>query len=194
MSINGHKNSCIRIMYLKRKKRKDTYYSHYIPQNISTLPLTKWSYTNSPPKNDYSHIKIRSPPFCHEWQRVTVLSRHLIGRASISIIWSIIVIILILRSRSHGRRWWWSSLRSKTTHRRLSSCNMTDTNIHLIQLCRECIEASIHALQLRHDILKTHPPKKKEEPIWMELNGMELDERKELLNPTATTEVGPLYV
>ena len=41
----------------KEKKRKDTYYPHYIPQNISTLPLTKWSYTNSPPKNDYSHIK-----------------------------------------------------------------------------------------------------------------------------------------
>ena len=25
----------------KEKKRKDTYYPHYIPQNISTLPLTK---------------------------------------------------------------------------------------------------------------------------------------------------------
>ena len=73
-------------------------------------------------------------------------------------------------------------------------CNTTDTNVHLIQLRRECIEASIHALQLRHDILKTHPPKKKEEPIWMELNGMELNERKELLNPTATIEAGPRYV
>ena len=31
MSINGHKTSCTRIMYLKRKKRKDTYYPHYIP-------------------------------------------------------------------------------------------------------------------------------------------------------------------
>ena len=41
-------------MYLKWKKRKDTYYPHYIPQNISTLPLTKWSYTNSPSKNGKS--------------------------------------------------------------------------------------------------------------------------------------------
>ena len=31
----------------KEKKRKDTYYPHYIPQNVSKLPLTKWSYTNS---------------------------------------------------------------------------------------------------------------------------------------------------
>ena len=42
-------------------KKKDTYYPYYIPQNISTLPLTKWSYTNSPPKNDYSHIQNYSP-------------------------------------------------------------------------------------------------------------------------------------
>ena len=47
----------------KRKKRKDTKYPHYIPQNISTLPLTKWSYTNSPPKNDYSHIQPKLLPF-----------------------------------------------------------------------------------------------------------------------------------
>ena len=26
-------------------------------KKISTLSLTKWSYTNSPPKNDYSHIQ-----------------------------------------------------------------------------------------------------------------------------------------
>ena len=65
MSINGHKTSCTRVMYLKRKKRKDTYYPHYIPQKVSTLPLTKWSYTNSPPKIDYSHTKT-TPPFCHE--------------------------------------------------------------------------------------------------------------------------------
>ena len=42
----------------KKKKRKDTYYPHYIPQNVSTLPLTKWSHINSPPKIDYSHTKI----------------------------------------------------------------------------------------------------------------------------------------
>ena len=51
-------------------------------------------------------------PFCHEWQRVRVSSRHLIGRASISIIIIrniiviTIIIIFILRIRSQGRRWW----------------------------------------------------------------------------------------
>ena len=25
----------------KKKERRDTYYPHYIPQNVSTLPLTK---------------------------------------------------------------------------------------------------------------------------------------------------------
>ena len=40
----------------KVEKRKNTYNPDYIPQ-ISTLPLTKWSYTNSPPKYDYSHIQ-----------------------------------------------------------------------------------------------------------------------------------------
>ena len=34
MSINGHKTSCTRVMYLKRKKRKSTYYPHYIPKKM----------------------------------------------------------------------------------------------------------------------------------------------------------------
>ena len=45
----------------KKKGKKRYEYPHYIPQNISTLPLTKWSYTNSPPKNDYSYIQNYSP-------------------------------------------------------------------------------------------------------------------------------------
>ena len=49
----------------KERKKKDTYYPYYMPQNVSTLPLTKWSYTNSSPMIDYSHIKTTSP-FCHE--------------------------------------------------------------------------------------------------------------------------------
>ena len=47
-------------MFLKKRKEKDTNNPHYIPQ-ISTLPLTKWSYTNSPPKYDYSYIQNYSP-------------------------------------------------------------------------------------------------------------------------------------
>ena len=49
-------------------------------------------------------ISKTTPPFYHEWQRVRVSSRHLIGRASISIIIIIvitIIIILSLRIRSH---------------------------------------------------------------------------------------------
>ena len=36
-----HKTLCTRVMYLKRKKRKDTYYPYYIPQNVSTPPPNK---------------------------------------------------------------------------------------------------------------------------------------------------------
>ena len=44
-----------------RKKRKDTKHPHYIPpkKKKKTLPLRKMS--NSPPKNDYSHIQNYSP-------------------------------------------------------------------------------------------------------------------------------------
>ena len=52
---NGHKTHGQDIMYLKWREKKDTNNPHYIPQK-STLPLTKMSYTNSPPKNDYFHI------------------------------------------------------------------------------------------------------------------------------------------
>ena len=103
-----------------------------------------------------------TPPFCHEWQRVKVSSRHLIDRASISIIIirSIIVIIiiisLILKIRSYGRRWWRGSLRSKSAHGRLLSSNEANTNIHLIQLYGKCNESNIHALKLRHDVSQRH--------------------------------------
>ena len=55
-------------MYPKKRKRKEKIQNIlYIPQNISTLPLKKWSYTNSPPKNDYSHIQ----NYSHFLSRVT---------------------------------------------------------------------------------------------------------------------------
>ena len=127
----------------------------------TTLPLTKCL---TLPLRMTTLISKTTPPFCHEWQRVRVSSRHLIGIASISIIIirSIIVItiIAILRIRSHGRRWWRGSLSSKSAHGRLPSSYATNTNIHLIQLCGECIEASIHAL--------------KRERMWVEQNEMEL--------------------
>ena len=87
--------------------------------------------TNSSPRSDYYHIQNYSP-FLSRVTKGRVSSRHLIGRASISIIiWSGIVITIIILSIGIGsNRMWW----------------------YLIQLRRECIQASVHALQLRHDV------------------------------------------
>ena len=38
----------------------------------------------------------------------------------------------------------------------MSLCNTTDTNVHLTQLITESVKASIHALKLHHDGLKSH--------------------------------------
>ena len=45
----------------KKGKKKRYIKSSLHPSRISTLPLTKMSYTNSPPKIDYSHIQNYSP-------------------------------------------------------------------------------------------------------------------------------------
>ena len=66
MSINGHKTG---VQEAKEKKeKKSTYKPHYIPQKIYTLPLTKMSYANSPPKYKTTLIPklLPLPPFCHE--------------------------------------------------------------------------------------------------------------------------------
>ena len=44
----------------------------------------------------------------------------------------------------------------ETTDASLSSCNMTDTGVHLTQLITESVKVSIHALKLPHDGLKSH--------------------------------------
>ena len=47
---------------VSRKKEKKRYIKSSLhPSRISTLPLTKMSYTNSPPKNDYFLIQNYSP-------------------------------------------------------------------------------------------------------------------------------------
>ena len=51
----------------KKKEKKRYIKSSLHPSRISTLPLTKMSYTNSPPKNDYSHIQ----NYYHFLSRVT---------------------------------------------------------------------------------------------------------------------------
>ena len=97
------------------------------------------------------------PPFCHEWQRASTSSRHLIitGRASTIVLISIItvgaIITLILRSQSRWRR-----SNSETTYNSLSSCDTTNTSVHLTQLITNCVKASIHARKLCHDGLKCH--------------------------------------
>ena len=137
MSKNGHNTSCTRTMYLRKKEKR-----RYI---ISSLHPSKRN--NTPPNTMIQKLTL---PL-----RVTTLiskTTHIQNYITIIIIIIIIIIILSIRIKSHWMRWGRSRLRCKTAHSRLPSCNTTDTNVHLIQLRRECIQTSIHALQLRHDI------------------------------------------
>ena len=90
---------------VSKLKRKEKIQKVLTASLINTPPVTKIPYANPPPMSDYSHIKT-APPFCHEYQRVSTSSRHLIitGRAStitlISIITTRAIVTLILRS------WW----------------------------------------------------------------------------------------
>ena len=67
----------------------------------------------------------------------------------------LIIIILILSLKSLWSRWR-RSFKNEATYDCLPSCNTADMDVHLIQLSRECIKASIHALKLRHDVLESH--------------------------------------
>ena len=89
---------------------------------------------------------------------VRVSSRHLVsvGRASISILIIIVVVGVVIvlgclrcLERRKGRL-------HKATKVSLLSGNMVDTGVHLIQLSKECIKASIHALKLCHDHIQSH--------------------------------------
>ena len=98
---------------------------------------------------DYSHIKTTSP-FCHEWQRISTSSRHLIiiGWASTTILISTTeaLITLILGGWWRGRR-----SNSETTYDSLSSCDTTNTGVHLTQLITKSVKVSIHVHKLCHD-------------------------------------------
>ena len=101
-----------------------------------------------------------TPLFCHEWQKASNSSSHLVvtRRASILILIIIIgvtIIVLVLKCLSRRRK-----RRYKATKVSLSSCNMIDTSFHLTQLITECVKASIHALKLHHDRLKGHTTRK----------------------------------
>ena len=102
------------------------------------------------------------PLFCHEWQRASTLSRHLIiiGQASTIILINIIIaeaiITLIL-----GRKWRWRRSNSETTHDSLSLCDTTNTGVHLTQLITESVKVSIHVHKLCHDGLKCHSTRRR---------------------------------
>ena len=71
MSINGHKTSCTRTMYL-RKKRKEKIHNIFTTslKRKTTLPLTQWPQKLTLPLRVTTFISKTTPLFCHEWQRV----------------------------------------------------------------------------------------------------------------------------
>ena len=71
---------------IKEKKRYIISSLHPLKEKNNNTPRnTMIPKTNSPPKSDYSHIQNYSP-FLSRVTKGRVLSRHLIGKASISII------------------------------------------------------------------------------------------------------------
>ena len=159
MSINGHKTSCTRTMYLNKKENKRYKASSLHPSIKTILPLTKMF--NSPSKNDYFHIqnyfpflsrmtKGKSVKQTSHWQSQHLHHHH----------------------PKHHRHHYhhhphpqnqkpreevvMGSLRSKFAHGCLPFSYAANTDIHLIQLCGECIQASIHAMKLCHDVSQRH--------------------------------------
>ena len=144
------------VSQIERKEKKNTSSPHYIPQ-CALSPWQKFPIVALPLTMN-TLITKTTPPFCLEWQRVRVSSRHFVsaGRASISIFIIIVVIgvVIILEClRCLGRR---RGRLHKATKESLLSSNVADMGVHLIQLSRECIKASIHALKLRHDRIQSH--------------------------------------
>ena len=62
---------------VSKMKRKEKIQKVLITSLINSPSITKISYANLPPLYDYSHIKT-TPLFCHEQQRASTSSRHLI--------------------------------------------------------------------------------------------------------------------
>ena len=107
------------------KERKEKIHKILTTSLISTLPLTKCPILTLP-LNMTTLIYQNYFPFLSRVTKGRVSSKHLIGRASISIIIilrSIIVItIIIIKIRTY-KRWWRGSLVRKSVHGRLSSSN-----------------------------------------------------------------------
>ena len=124
------------------------------------------SYANSPPKYMTTLIILKLLPFLSQMTKGKSLrSCHLLITKGASILILIIIIItetiisiLVLKSLWRRRGRW---RRGEATHTSLSSCDTTNTGVHLIQLSSECIMVSIHALKLHHDSLKHHTTDRK---------------------------------
>ena len=86
---------------------------------------------------------VNSPPFCHEWQKASNSSSHLVVEDTI--------IVLVLRCLWRRR-----VRRHEATKMSLPSGNTANTGVHLTWLITKCVKASIHALQLHHDHLEGH--------------------------------------
>ena len=141
-------------MYLEYREKKKIHKILTTSPKIWTLPLTKISYTNPPPMSMTTLISKTTHPFSQEWQRVSILSRHLIIArwASISILIIIVgVIVIVLGCLERRRR-----RLHEATKVSLSSRNRADMGVHLIQLITKSIKASIHALKLPHDRIKSY--------------------------------------
>ena len=115
------------------------------------------SYTNPPPMSMTTLISKLLSLFVMSDKVVSTSSRHLIitRRASIIILISVITAEAIV-TFIVGSRWRWRGSHSETTYDSLSSCDTTNTSVHLTQLINESVKASIHAHKLCHDGLKCH--------------------------------------
>ena len=94
-------------MYLKYREKKKIHKILTTSLKIWTLPLTNISYTNHFPMSMATLIFKTTSSFCHEWQMVSISSRHpvIAGWASISIIIIIIVIeVIVIILGCLGRR------------------------------------------------------------------------------------------
>ena len=159
MSINGHKTSCTRTMYLKKKEKKRYIASWLHPSIITTLPLTKMS--NSPPKNDYSRIQNYSP----------FLSRIIKGKSVKQTSHRQSQHLHHHHPKHHRHHYHYQphpqnqkpqeevvkgQPQEQIDLGRLPFSYAANMDIHLIQLYGKCIEASIHVRKLRHDVSQRH--------------------------------------
>ena len=70
MSINGHKTSCTRTMYLRKKEKKRYIISSLYPLKEKNTPPDTMIQKLTLSLRVTTLISKTTSPFCHEWQRV----------------------------------------------------------------------------------------------------------------------------